>query len=85
MRYLFFYLFSLWRCFQITYRKPNDKSYDMFQFVCLLVRLDERLIFADDLSLFVNLYDSDLDRFIFGDIESGRFEIKSDVSIFVIE
>jgi len=73
--YFLFHGFSCRSCFQIIYRESGDESDDMFQFIRLLVWFDERLIFTDDLPLFINLYDPYLNGFILTDIESSCFKI----------
>jgi len=66
--YLRQHFFPRRRGLQIAYRESGDESHDMFQFISFLIRLDERLIFADDLSGIINLYDPYLYGLVLGDV-----------------
>jgi len=54
------------RGLQVGDGESGDESDDMLQFIRLFVRLDQRLIFANDFSGHINLYDPYLDGFILG-------------------
>jgi len=76
-KFLYFlcYCLSSWSSLQFVYRESCDKSYDMFEFVSFFVWLDKWLIFTDDFSSMIKLYNPYLNRFILCDIESCCFKV----------
>jgi len=59
----------------------GDKLHNIFEFFDIFIWFDERLKGIYYISLMINLYDSKLDRNIFGSIQSCGFKIYSNISI----
>ena len=67
--------------FQVSDRQSSDEANDMFEFVSFFIWFNQRLELLFHISVFVKGDDTDLNRFVFGDIEASGFEIESNIFV----